>query len=207
MEKKIMTTAQITQMFHISDSTLSDWKSNPKRQKLLALLRSMSADEAQSYLQPTNIPSKFSSKTRFIQLRKEWFSIDLLWSRQNRSLIEINTLISIYLSTPNQNDTQTLLRLFGSERVQLVLSKLKETMAVEDYNEAKEQIDFAMGEESYYATHTLPHIEELLRHPKVRYITYLAKQYSADELVKMAQERNVPFNSIFQLKKIMGHSA
>jgi len=69
----------------------------------------MSADEAQSYLQPTNISSKFSSKTRFIKLRKEWFSIDLLWSRQNRSLIEINTLISIYLSTPNQNDTQTLL--------------------------------------------------------------------------------------------------
>lgn len=203
----IMTTMQITQMFHISDSTLSDWESNPKRQKLLTLLRSMSSDEAQSYLQPKNIPSKFSSKTRFIKLRKEWFTIDLLWSRQNRSLIEINTLISIYLSTPNQNDTQTLLRLFGIERVQSVLSKLKETMALEDYNEAKAQIDFAIDAENYYLTHALPPMEELLRHPKMRHITYLAKQYSTDELVKMAQERKVPFNAIFQIKKMMGHSA
>jgi hypothetical protein len=202
-----MTTAQISQMFHISDSTLSDWESNPKRQRLLTLLRSMSADEVQFYMQPKNIPSKFSSKTRFIKLRKEWFVIDLLWSRQNRSLIEINTLISIYLSTPNQNDTQMLLRLFGVERVQSVLSKLKETMALEDYNEAKEQIDFVMDTEGYYTTHPLPPMEELLRHPKVRYITYLAKQYSADELVKMAQERNVPFNAIFQIKKIMEYSA
>lgn len=92
-----MTTTQITQIFHISDSTLSDWESNPKRQKLLTLLRSMSVDDVQSYLQPKNIPSKFSLKTRFIKLRKEWFAIDLLWSCQDRSLIKINTLISIYL--------------------------------------------------------------------------------------------------------------
>lgn len=203
----IMTTSQITQIFHISDSTLSDWESNPKRQKLLLLLRSMTLDEAQSYLQPKNIPSKFSPKTRFIKLRKEWFTIDLLWSRQDRSLIEINTLISIYLSTPNQNDTQTLLRLFGIERVRSVLSKLQETMSVEDYNEAHEQIDFAVDAQEYFQTHTLPSMEELLRHPKTRYITYLAKQYSTDELVKMAKERNVPFNAIFQIKKIMGHSA
>lgn len=202
-----MTTAQITQMFHISDSTLSDWESNPKRQKLLTLLRSMSSDEAQSYLQPKNIPSKFSQKTRFIKLRKEWFMIDLLWSRQDRSLIEINTLITIYLSTPNQNDTQALLRLFGIERVNSVLSNLKETMSVEDYNEAKEQIDFAMDEEEYFQTHTLPPMEELLRHPKTRYITYLAKQYNTDELVTMAQEKKVPFNAIFQIKKMMRHSA
>jgi hypothetical protein len=158
-------------------------------------------------MQPKNIPSKFSSKTRFIKLRKEWFIIDLLWSRQNRSLIEINTLISIYLSTPNQNDTEALLRLFGIERVQSVLSKLKETMAVEDYSEVQDQIDFAIDAEGYYAIHPLPPMEELLRHPKMRHITYLAKQYSTDELVKMAQERKVPFNAIFQIKKMMGYSA
>lgn len=203
----IMTTAQIRQIFHISDSTLSDWESNPKRQKLLTLLRSMSVDEAQSYLQPKNIPSKFSPKTRFIKLRKEWFKIDMLWSRQDRSLIEINTLISIYLSTPNQNDTEALLRLFGIERVQSVLSKLKENMDEEDYNEAQEQIDFAMDAEEYFQTHTLPPIEELLRYPKKRYIDYLSKRYSADELVKMAQERKVPFNSLFQIKKMTGLSA
>lgn len=202
-----MTTAQIRQIFHISDSTLSDWESNPKRQKLLTLLRSMSVDEAQSYLQPKKIPSKFSPKTRFIKLRKEWFKIDLLWSRQDRSLIEINTLISIYLSTPNQSDTQTLLRLFGIERIHAVLSKLKEIIAVEDYNEAKEQIDFAIDAENYYVTHTFPPIEELLRHPKKRHIDYLSKRYSADELVKMAQEKKVPFNSLFQIKKMIGLSA
>lgn len=203
----IMTTAQIRQIFHISDSTLSDWESNPKRQKLLTLLRSMSVDEAQSYLQPKNIPSKFSPKTRFIKLRKEWFIIDLLWSRQNRSLIEINTLISVYLSTPNQNDTETLLRLFGIERVRSVLSKLKENMAEEDYNEAQEQIDFVMDAEEYFQMYTLPPIDELLRHPKKRYIDYLSKLYSADELVKMAQEKKVPFNSLFQIKKMTGLSA
>jgi hypothetical protein len=203
----IMTTAQITQMFHISDSTLSDWDSNPKRQKLLMLLRSMSVEEVQSYLHPKKIPSKFSFKTRFIKLRKEWFTIDLLWSLQDRSLIEINTLISIYLSTPNQDDTEALLRLFGIERVRLVLSKLKENMAEKDYNEAQEQIDFAMDAEEYFQTHTLPPMEELLRHPKKRYITYLSKRYSADELVKMAQERKVPFNSLFQIKKMTGLSA
>lgn len=169
-----MTTTQITQIFHISDSNLSDLESNPKRQKLLTLLRSMSVDDVQSYLQPKNIPSKFSPKTRFIKLRKEWFKIDLLWSRQDRSLIKINTLISIYLSTPNQNDTETLLRLFGIERVRLVLSKLKENMNLEDYAEAHEQIDFAVASEKYFQTHTIPPIEELLHHPKTRYIIYLA---------------------------------
>lgn len=202
-----MTTAEITKMFHIADSTLSDWESNPKRQKLLTLLRTISLDEAEIYLQPKNTPPKFSQKTRFVKLRKEWFSIDLLWSRQDHSLIEINSLISIYLSTPNQEDTQALIRLFGIERVHTILMKLEKTMPIEDYNEAKEQIEFSIDPETYFQDHPLPALEELLRHPKKRYITYLSKQYSADELVKMAQEKKVPFNSLFQIKKMTGRSA
>lgn len=199
-----MTTAEITQFFHIADSTLSDWESNPKRQKLLTLLRTMSLDEAEEYLQPKNTPPKFSPKTRFVKLRKEWFSIDFLWSRQDHALIEINSLISIYLSTPNQEDTQTLIRLFGIERVRTILMKQKDTMPIEDYNEASEQIEFSIDPETYFEVHPLPSLEELLRHPKKRYITYLSKQYSADELVKMAQEKKVPFNSLFQIKKMLG---
>ncbi len=202
-----MTTAEITQFFHIADSTLSDWESNPKRQKLLTLLRTISLDEAETYLQPKNTPPKFSPKTRFVKLRKEWFSIDLLWSRQDHSLIEINSLISIYLSTPNQEDTQTLIRLFGIERVRTILIKLSNTMPIEDYNEAKEQIEFAIDSKTYFQDHPLPPIEELLRHPKKRYITYLTKQYTADELVKMAQDQKVPFNTLFQIKKMTGLSA
>lgn len=202
-----MTTAEITQLFQLADSTLSDWESNPKRQKLLTLLRTISLDEAKQYLQPQNVPPKFSSKTRFIKLRKEWFSIDLLWSRQDHSLIEINSLISIYLSTPNQEDTQTLIRLFGIERVRSILMKLRNTMPVEDYNEASEQIEFAINPETYFEAHPLPALEELLRHPKKRYITYLNTLYSADELVKMAQEKKVPFNALFQIKKMAGLSA
>jgi hypothetical protein len=202
-----MTTAEITKMFQIADSTLSDWESNPKRQKLLTLLRTISLDEAEIYLQPKNIPSKFSAKTRFVKLRKKWLSIDLLWSRQDHSLIEIDSLISIYLSTPNQEDTQTLIRLFGIERVRSILMKLKNTMPIEDYNEAKEQIEFSIDPETYFEVHPLPSLEELLRHPKKRYMTYLSKQYSADELVKMAQEKKVPFNTLFQIKKMTGLSA
>lgn len=201
-----MTTAEITKIFQIADSTLSDWESNPKRQKLLTLLRTMSLDEVEEYLQPKNIPPKFSPKTRFVKLRKEWFGIDLLWSRQDHSLIEINSLISIYLSTPNQEDTQTLIRLFGIERVRSILTKLKTTMPVEDYNEAKEQIEYAIDSETYFKNHPLPPIEELLRHPKKRYITYLAKHYSANELIKMAQEKKLPFNTLFQIKKMTGLS-
>ncbi len=202
-----MTTAEITQFFQIPDSTQSDWEANPKRQKLLTLLRTISLNEAEAYLRPNNIAPKFSSKTRFIKLRKEWFTIDLLWSRQDRSAIEINTLISIYLSTPNQEDTEALIRLFGIERVYAVLMNLKDTIPPEDYNEAKEQIEFAMHPESYFQEHSLPSIDELLRHPKKRYMTYLIKQYSADELVKMAQEKKVPFNALFQIKKMVGLGA
>ncbi len=202
-----MTTAEITKMFQIADSTLSDWESNPKRQKLLALLRTISLDEAEKYIQPKNIPPKFSPKTRFVKLRKEWFSIDLLWSRQDHSLIEINSLIGIYLSTPNQEDTQTLIRLFGIERVRSILIKLENTMPLEDYNEAKEQIEFSIDPETYFENHPLPDLEELLRHPKKRYIAYLSKQYGADKLIKMAQEKKVPFNSLFQIKKMAGLSA
>lgn len=202
-----MTTAEITQFFHIADSTQSDWESNPQRQKLLTLLRSISLSEAEKYVQPKNVPPKFSSKTRFIKLRKEWFIIDLLWSRQNRSLIEINTLISIYLSTPNQEDTATLIRLFGIERVNVVFAKLKNTLPIKDYNEAKEQIEFAIYPEEYLMQYPLPSMDEILRHPKKRYITCLSKQYSPDELIKMAQEKKVPFNALFQIKKMTGLSA
>lgn len=202
-----MTTIEITKMFQIADSTLSDWESNPKRQKLLTLLRTMSLDKAEEYLQPKNTPSKFSPKTRFIKLRKEWFTIDLLWSRQDHSPIEINNLISIYLSTPNQEDSKTLIRLFGIERVSSILIKLENTMPIEDYNEASEQIEFSIDPEAYFEVHPLPSLEELLRHPKKRYITYLTKQYSADELVKMAQDRKVPFNTLFQIKKMTELSA
>jgi hypothetical protein len=202
-----MTTAEITRMFQIADSTLSDWESNTKRKNLLALLRSISVQDAQTLLNAKEKPPKFSPKTRFIKLRKEWFTIDLLWSRQDRSLIEINSLIAIYLSTPNQEDTQTLIRLFGNERVQSVIMKLNPTIPIEDFTEAYEQIEFAMDPENYYANHSIPSLEEVLRHPKKRYISYLSKHYTINQLVQMAQEKKVPFNALFQIKKMAGLSA
>ncbi len=100
-----------------------------------------------------------------------------------------------------------MIRLFGIERVRSILMKLENTIPIEDYNEASEQIEFSIDPETYFDNHPLPALEELLRHPKKRYITYLSKQYSADELVKMAQEKKVPFNTLFQIKKMTGVSA
>lgn len=202
-----MTTVEITQVFQISDSTLSDWQSNPKRKNLLTLLRTMNIEEVEAYLCSQKIPPKFSPKTRFIKLRKNWFSIDLLWSRQDRSVIDINSLISVYLLTPNQDDTEALIRLFGIERVRSILMKLKSTIPDEDFQEASEQLEFAMDSKSYYESHPLPSLENLLRHPKKRYIVYLSKHYTAEQLVQMAQEKKVPFNSLFQIKKMAGLSA
>lgn len=202
-----MTTVEIRQIFHIADSTLSDWESNPKRKNLLTLLRSMSVKDAQTFLSLKSTPPKFSPKTRVIKLRKEWFSVDLLWSCQDRSIIEINTLISIYLSTPNQDDIEVLIRLFGIDRVKSVLMKLKEHLADEDFREAQEQIEFAIDADSFYHTHPTPSVENILRHPKKRYIDYLCKEYSVEQLIEMAKAQGVPFSSIFQIKKMAGLSA
>ncbi len=202
-----MTTVEITQIFQIADSTLSDWETNPNRKNLLTLLRSISVKDAETFLNSKNIPPKFSSKTRFIKLRKEWFTIDLLWSRQDRSAIEINSLITIYLSTPNQDDIEVLIRLFGIDRVISVLIKLKDHLADEDFKEAQEQIEFAIDSESFYHTHLIPSLENILRHPKKRYIDYLFKKYSVEQLIDMAKTQGVPFSSIFQIKKMAGLSA
>lgn len=207
MEEGAVTTVEITQTFQIADSTLSDWESNPKRKNLLTLLRAMSLEEAENYLNSQKIPPKFSTKTRFIKLKKEWFSIDLLWSRQDRSVVEINSLISVYLSTPNQDDSEVLIRLFGIERVKTVLMKIKDTMPIQDFHEAKEQLEYTIDPESYYKSHSLPSLENLLKHPKKRYITYLTKQYTPEEIVQMAQEKKVAFNALFQIKKMTGVSA
>jgi len=55
-------------------------------------------------------------RTQNIKLNKKLYKKDLLWSREDGTAISIRNLITIYLNTPNQEDTITLLKQFGGAR-------------------------------------------------------------------------------------------
>ena len=76
-----------------------------------------------------------------------------------------------------------------------------------DYKEAEEQIEYAVSSEAYNEQHTLPALEEIIRHPKQRYIDRLTQKYSSSEILKIANSNNVHFTTLFQIKKMLGDSA
>lgn len=102
-----MTTVEITQIFQIAHSALSDRENNPKHKNLLTLLCIMSIEEAEGYLSSQKVPPKFSPKTRFIKLTKSWLTM--------RSLVvtpgSFSDRICLPLNTESRGYT-TLIRLF-----------------------------------------------------------------------------------------------
>ena len=201
-----MTTKEITQLLNIPHSTLSDWESSDKRKKLAKLLRALAHEDVMEIINAKEDKTKYSEQTRKIRLNKKLFTKDLLWSRQDGSQIEVRNLIAIYLNTPNQEDTHTLLKLFGYERVFSVLQNHRSAMPEEDYRESLEQIEYAKEPETYFNNHPLPVLEQVLMRPKKRYIDALVKRYDASEIVNMAKEYGASFPSIFQIKKMTGLS-
>jgi len=195
---------EIENILGIADSTLSDWDRNLQRKKLMKLLRVLSKKEVLSLLESEEFTPKYSTKTRKIKLHKEWFQKDLFYSREDNSLIEINNLIAIYLKQPNQADTNTLLYLFGSTRVKRVLKKIEDTLDPADYNEAKEQIEYAISKKRYKKEHPLPPVEKILANPKERYIEMLQEKYSKKRIIAMAEANNISYNAMFKIKKIVG---
>ncbi|MFK5938307.1 MAG: hypothetical protein QM497_07920 [Sulfurimonas sp.] len=198
---------EIQNILEIPDSTLSDWDKNPKRKQLMKLLRSLDVETAQTLLDKEDFTPKYSPHTRKIKLDKTLFRQDLLYSREDSSVIDIDNLISIYLKQPNQDDTNTLLYLFGTQRVRKLLEKNKEHMPVEDYEEALEQIEYGLSSRQYQKTHTLPSIEEIIQKPKQRYIDILHQKYSKEEILKMAAGNNTSYPVLFKLKKMLGERA
>jgi len=194
-------------LLDIPVSTLSDWDKNPKRQKLMKLLRALDIEDVETLLEKEAFTPKYSPRTRKIKLHKEWFAKDLLYSREDGSIIEIDNLIAIYLKQPNQKDTNKLLYLFGSKRVKKVLDKIKTDLDEKDYKEAKEQIEYALSANEYKKHHKLPSISEIVKEPKERYVELLQKQYSKEEILSMAVANNASYPSLFKLKKVMGYEA
>ena len=199
-----MTTQEITSLLDIPASTLSDWNKNPKRNKLYKLLYTLNADDVSTLLAITPLNSKFSPNTRTIKLSKKQVSQDLLWSREEGSDIKINNLISVYLNTPNQKDIAKLIELFGEKRVREILNKNKAYMNPDDYNEVVEQIEYAISTQQYNENYPLPPLEDILSHPKQRYLDVLVKSYSHEKLLNIARANNINFTAMFQLKKMLG---
>jgi hypothetical protein len=202
-----MTTQEIQQLLNIADSTLSDWENSPKRKNLVRLLRALKSDDVANIINAKNPHPKYSEHTRTIRLSKKLFTKDLFWSRQDGSMIDIKNLITVYLSNPNQEDTEVLINLFGYTRVLSVLNQIRPSMYEEDYSEALEQIQYAQEPEIFYTLHTIPPIEEIVKKPKQRYINQLIKHYNPSEIIKLAQKHGAPFSSIFQIKKMTGDNA
>ncbi len=203
----LMTTQEIETLLGVPNSTLSDWSNGNKRNSLAKLLRAIDIEAAKALIDTEDKKPKVSLKTQHIKLNKKLYKKDLLWSRENGSVISIKNLISIYLNTPNQEDIQTLVQQFGEHRVLHVLEKNRPFMNKNDYSEAKEQIEYFLSPEEYIQKHEQPTIEQLIQEPKQRYVEILMQQYSPQRILEMVKSYNITYPSLFRIQKMLGISA
>ena len=122
-----MTDFEIAKMLEIPLKTLADWKGKKsKRNKLYVFLSKMSLDEAQKIDRrelEIEQNTKFSPNAKWVKLDKSWFFTDLLWSSGNGQRIAVDTIIVVYMSNPDQRNTDVLIDLFGVERLEKVVNK------------------------------------------------------------------------------------
>ena len=122
-----MTDLQISDLLNIPHNTLADWsKEKSNRNFLYTFLTKITIDEANEIdareLSLNNEPI-FSKKAKTVKLDKTWFYTDLLWSSGDQQRIGINRLISIYMSNPDQRNTDVLIKLFGKSRIRETINK------------------------------------------------------------------------------------
>ena len=201
-----MTTQEIETLLGVPNSTLSDWSNGNKRNSLAKLLRAIDIEAAKALIDTEDKKPKVSLKTQRIKLNKKLYKKDLLWSREDGSIISIKNLISIYLNTPNQDDIETLLKQFGEDRVVDVLEKNKAFMHGDDYTEAKEQIEYALSLDKYTQMHGIEDIKAFVKEPKQRNIEILMKQFSPKKILEIAKDQNISYPAFFQLQKMLGTS-
>ena len=202
-----MTTNEIETILGVPNSTLSDWNNSDKRNSLAKLLQAIDLSTAQSLIDKQTQKPKVSPRTQSIKLNKKLYRKDLLWSREDGTVISIKNLITIYLNTPNQEDTRTLLKQFGEERVLHILEKNKAFMNMYDYKEVKEQIEYAISPKEYQDKYSLPSFKTIAAEPKHRYLEILAKQFSPNKVLEMLKEYNISYPALFKIQKTLGLSA
>jgi hypothetical protein len=109
---------------------------------------------------------KYSPQTKRIKLNKKLFASSMLWSLQDGDMVSVNKIIAAYLSSLNQQDARTLIELFGEERVRIIISKLQKYIHPNDYQEAMEQIDYALNPVAYRQKTTPKSIDQIINQPK-----------------------------------------
>jgi len=196
-----MTMKEIKLYLDIPTSTMSDWDRNPKRKKLATLLKNMNVEMMQELLAIEDTSPKYSTKTQKVKLNKSLFTKDILWAQEDGSEVLIKDLIDAFLNIPNQEDTITLIKLFGEKRVRNTLNRKRVFLSFSEFAEIDEQIQYAISPEDYHSSHELPAIDEILHNPKQRHIEKLMQKYSEEELLNIAKDNNVNLSNQLQIKK------
>mgnify|MGYP006883097033 CR=1 FL=1 len=122
-----MTDIEISKILDIPVKTLADWKKkSSKRNKLYGFLSKIETKEAEG-IDTRDVgvdeASVFSSSAKSVILQKKWFNTDLLWSSADGQRIGVDRLITVYMSKPEQRNTDKLVKLFGAKRLKTVIDK------------------------------------------------------------------------------------
>lgn len=145
----------------------------------------------------------YSLNTKRIKLKKELFTSSILWSVQDGDTISINKIIAAYLTSLNQQDAFTLLRLFGEKRVLAVLSKLEKYTSERDYKEAMDQIFYVLHPEEYRSQASKKSVQDVLLNLTQRDIDTLLLSMSEEEILTYAHELNISGVDLYYLKQLI----
>lgn len=150
---------------------------------------------------------KYSQKTKRIKLNKKLFASSILWSLQDGDMVSVNKIIAAYLSSLNQQDAKILIELFGEERVHFIISKLQKHIHQDDYQEAMEQIDYALDPVAYRQKATPKSIDQIINKPKQRDIDTLLLTMSKEEILDIAQQQGLTNTRMFYLNQLLNLSS
>jgi len=145
----------------------------------------------------------YSLKTKRIKLKKELFVSSMLWSIQDGDMVSINKIIAAYLTSLNQQDAFTLIKLFGEKRVLTVLSKLEKYTPTQDYQEAMDQIFYVLHPEEYRNRVPNKSIQDVLLNLTQRDIDTLLLSISEEEILAFARELNMSGTNLYYLKQLI----
>jgi hypothetical protein len=127
----------------------------------------------------------------------------MLWSVQDGDTISINKIIAAYLSSLNQQDAFTIIRLFGEKRVLAVLSKLKESTQARDYQEAMDQIFYVLHPEEYRSRVPKKSLQDVLSNLTQRDVDTLLLSMSEEEILASVHELHLSSTRLHYLKQFI----